>query len=147
MCCLFALCCSWIDSTRVPALCLPLPIVYPRVLTGAKQRGECGDSRHWAYGPTTARATQAPPCRAAIRGVPAADSAPLRGRQAESFKYQSTRSEPRRNLLFTGHRSSSLGSVSENPPPRRARGDVKQALSGFSGRFWASKSGPRVRAA
>ena len=48
--------------------------------------------------------------------APAADSPPLRGRQAEFFKYQSPRSEPRRKLPFTGHRSSSLGSVSEKPP-------------------------------
>ena len=83
----------------VHTLRLPPVSVYPRVLTGAKQRGEC----LWF-------------CRAAIRRVPVAGSIPLRGRQAELFKYQSTRSEPRRAHSFTGHRSSSLAGVSEKPP-------------------------------
>ena len=32
---LFALCCSWFDSTQVLTLRLPLPIVYPRILSVA----------------------------------------------------------------------------------------------------------------
>ncbi len=53
---------------------------------------------------------------AAIRRATIAGPIPLRGRQAELFKYQTTRSEPRRKLLFTGHRSSSFAGVSEKPP-------------------------------
>ena len=52
--------------------------------------------------------------------IPLAGSVPLRGRQAELVDRQSPRSEPRRIHSFTGHRSSSFGSVSVNPPPRQA---------------------------
>ena len=82
-----------------------------RFYRGAKQRGECLRF-----------------CRAAIRRVPAADSVPLRGRQAELVESQATRSEPRRKRSFTGHRSSSLGSVSVSPPPRQVVRQRKRCL-------------------
>ena len=70
-----------------------------RFYRGAKQRGECLRF-----------------CRAAIRRVPAADSVPLRGRQAELVESQATRSEPRRKRSFTGHRSSSLAERPRKAP-------------------------------
>ena len=66
-------------------------------------------------------------CASAQR-VPDADSTPLRGRQAELVDRQSPRSEPRRELPFTGQSSSSFGSVSENPPPRQAVRQRKRCL-------------------
>ena len=53
--------------------------------------------------------------------VPVADSTPLRGRQAELFKYQTTRSEPRRKLSFTGHRSSSFAERVRKSPAEAGR--------------------------
>ena len=59
-------------------------------------------------------------CRFALQrfgGSPlAAGSVPLGGRQAESDNRQTTRSEPRRIFLFTGHRNSSFAGVSEKTP-------------------------------
>ena len=55
----------------VHPLRLPLPIVYPRILSEAPAVAHwCGDSRHCACGPTTARAMQAPPYCAATRSDP-----------------------------------------------------------------------------
>ena len=78
-------------------------------------------------------------CASAQR-VPDADSTPLRGRQAELVDRQSPRSEPRRELPFTGQSSSSFGSVSENPPPRQAvrqrkrcRGRPREGARGLPG--------------
>ena len=45
-----------------------------------------------------------------------AGSTPLRGRQAELDESQTTRSEPRRAHLFTGHRSSSFAEQIGGPP-------------------------------
>ena len=105
--CLFALCCSWIDSTGGA-----------RPSSAALQRVPTGSNGGYA--------------KTAVRANPAAGSTPLRGRQAELFKYQSARSEPRRKPLFTGHRSSPPGSVSVNPPPRQAA-PMGRPRAGFLG--------------
>ena len=107
---------------EVPALRLPLPSVYPQVLTGAKQRGECGADlpRSDSVGP---------PCRGypfkRPAGVqwPTATSNPkppvaAHGRSCSSASPPDQ--NPEGDFSFTGQRSSSLGSVSEDPPPRQA---------------------------
>ena len=71
---------------------------------GAKQRGECGADLP----------------RSDSEG-PLAGSLPLRGRQAELFKCQSTRSEPRRIDLFTGHRRSCLSERVRKTPAEAGR--------------------------
>ena len=110
----------------VPALRLPDFCVYPRVLSGGPC---CGTSvRCWF-----------PAQR--FGAIPVAGSVPLRGRQAELDDRQTTRSEPRRKLSFTGHRSSSLGSVSENPP--LFQGVWGDTPSAFLGTFCAYKKYPR----
>ena len=50
---------------------------------------------------------------------PIAASTSLKGRQAESFKYQSPRSEPRRISCSRGTATLHLRPMSANPPPRR----------------------------
>ena len=92
MFCLAALRRTRFGSTQVLTLRLPLPSVYPRVLT---------HSLLWHIGASQVY-------RAAIRRIPAAGSLPLRGRQAELDESQAPRSEPRRKRSFTGHRSSSF---------------------------------------
>ncbi len=92
MCCLFALCCSWADSTdgaypsSAAAYRLPTGFIWGEATGGVRCR-------------FTAQL---------FGGSPAADSLPLRGRQAELDESQTTRSEPRRKRSFTGHRSSSF---------------------------------------
>ena len=62
---------------------------------------------------------------------PIAAATPLKGRQAEFFKYQSTRSEPRRISSSRGTATLHLHPMSANPPPRRR--DRREAPRGRSG--------------
>ena len=128
MFCLAALRRTRFGSTQVLTLRLPLPSVYPRVLT---------HSLLWHIG-----AVQI--CRAAIRRIPATGSVPLRGRQAEFFKYQTPRSEPRRKLLFTGHRSSSFAERVRRSPVKW-RGSSPWGLAPFWLLFVRTKSTRGVR--
>ena len=104
----------------VPALRLPLPSVYPQVLTVAKQRGKCLRFCRAAI-------RRSPPCRLCPfkrpAGVqwPTATSNPKPPVAAHGRSDSSTRpldQNPEGDFSFTGHRSSSPGSVSESPPPR-----------------------------
>ena len=124
--CLFALCCGWADSTDGAS---PSSAAACRLPTGPIGGPCCGTSvRCWF-----------PAQR--FGAIPVAGSVPLRGRQAELDDRQTTRSEPRRKLSFTGHRSSSLGSVSENPP--LFQGVWGDTPSAFLGTFCAYKKYPR----
>ena len=127
MFCLAALRRTRFGSTQVLTLRLPLPSVYPRVLT---------HSLLWHIG-----AVQI--CRAAIRRIPAAGSLPLRGRQAELDESQTTRSEPRRKLLFTGQSSSSFAERVRKTPVKR-RGSSPWGLAPFWVLFVRTKSNRRV---
>ena len=125
MFCLAALRRTRFGSTQVLTLRLPLPSVYPRVLT---------HSLLWHIGAVQVY-------RVAIRRIPATGSLPLRGRQAELDESQTTRSEPRRKLPFTGHRSSSFAGVSEKP--RKIKGVQPLGAGGFLGTFCPHKKYPR----
>ena len=68
-----------------------------------------------------------------------AGSTPLRGRQAELDESQTTRSEPRRKLLFTGQSSSSFAERVRKTPVKR-RGSSPWGLAPFWVLFVRTKS-------
>ena len=121
--CLFALCCSWIDSTRVPAL--RLPPAGPSF--GVPPNDWPGDASAACLPtgsnvlPAVAHRCIASLLRSDSERSPAAGSPPLRGRQAELVESQTPRSEPRRTLLFTGHRSSSFAERVRKSPAEVGR--------------------------
>ena len=80
-------------------------------------------------------------CRFALQrfgGIPLAGSVPLRGRQAELVDRQTTRSEPRRKLLFTGQSSSSFAERVRKTPVKR-RGSSPWGAGAFLVTFCAHK--------
>ena len=68
--------------------------------------------------------------------IPSAGSPPLRGRQAELVERQTTRSEPRRKLLFTGQSSSSFAERVRKTPVKR-RGSSPWGAGAFLVTFCA----------
>ena len=114
--CLFALCCGWADSTDGAS---PSSAGFLRLPTGPIGGPCCGTS---------------------VRCERPAESAILSSRAAVTEVPRPVWSAKRWGL-FTGHRSSSPGSVSENPPLfQGAWGDTPSA---FLGTFCAYKKYPR----
>ena len=98
----------------VPALRLPHFCVYPRILTGDPAVAHrCGDSRHCACGPTTDRATQAPPYCAAIRSDPPCWLYPFK--RPAGVQWPTATSNPKPPVAAHGRSCSSTRPLDQNP--------------------------------